>query len=296
MGDDKLLSQTSRAAVGPDLRGGCSRRQLVRGAAFAACAPVLGRALAGCARRVSPNRDLAVDPPVDGLLIVPRASVAELDRTGGAVILHTSCVGEASVLLVNTGSGFLAMEAVCPHASCEIAWVPEDREAECPCHGSRFAGDGTVLNGPANRNLATYPANESAAKDSIEIHLFAGDSVFPAVSNGKLVFDINDHPALQSLGGVVIGHPDGYNVSIAVTRPSLTEPPLAVSALCTHLACTVQPNGTGASRTLHCPCHFSEFDLRGAYLSGPAPNPLPTFPRQFDSASGIITITLGPTC
>ncbi len=44
----------------------------------------------------------------------------------------------------------------------------------------------------------------------------------------------------------------------------------AVSAVCTHLGCTVNLAGTG----FHCPCHGSVFDQRGAVVSGPAPSAL----------------------
>jgi cytochrome b6-f complex iron-sulfur subunit len=45
----------------------------------------------------------------------------------------------------------------------------------------------------------------------------------------------------------------------------------AVSAICTHLGCTVNLAGKG----FHCPCHGSVFDKSGTVVSGPAPSPLP---------------------
>lgn len=45
----------------------------------------------------------------------------------------------------------------------------------------------------------------------------------------------------------------------------------AVSAVCTHLGCTVDLAGQG----FHCPCHGSVFDKSGTVVSGPAPSPLP---------------------
>jgi cytochrome b6-f complex iron-sulfur subunit len=47
----------------------------------------------------------------------------------------------------------------------------------------------------------------------------------------------------------------------------------AVSAICTHLGCTVNLVGQG----FHCPCHGSVFSQNGVVVSGPAPSPLPWF-------------------
>ena len=47
----------------------------------------------------------------------------------------------------------------------------------------------------------------------------------------------------------------------------------AVSAVCTHLGCTVNLSDDG--KGFHCPCHGSQFDENAAVVSGPAPKPLP---------------------
>lgn len=44
----------------------------------------------------------------------------------------------------------------------------------------------------------------------------------------------------------------------------------AVSRVCTHLGCIVQPSQTG----FDCPCHGSRFSPDGGVLRGPAPKPL----------------------
>jgi glycine/D-amino acid oxidase-like deaminating enzyme len=42
---------------------------------------------------------------------------------------------------------------VCPHLGGIVNWNDADESWECPLHGSRFAPDGTLLQGPATRNL-----------------------------------------------------------------------------------------------------------------------------------------------
>jgi len=44
--------------------------------------------------------------------------------------------------------------AVCPHLGAIVRWNQADRTFDCPCFGSRFDCYGSVINGPANRDLA----------------------------------------------------------------------------------------------------------------------------------------------
>jgi Rieske Fe-S protein len=43
--------------------------------------------------------------------------------------------------------------AVCPHLGCIVAWNSAEHSWDCPCHGSRFAADGTCLIGPSTDDL-----------------------------------------------------------------------------------------------------------------------------------------------
>lgn len=41
----------------------------------------------------------------------------------------------------------------CPHLGCALKWNGDEHSWDCPCHGSRFARDGKLLDNPANGDL-----------------------------------------------------------------------------------------------------------------------------------------------
>jgi Rieske Fe-S protein len=53
----------------------------------------------------------------------------------------------------DTDGAVHAVEAQCTHLGCTLAFNDAERSWDCPCHGSRFGVDGSVLQGPAVRPL-----------------------------------------------------------------------------------------------------------------------------------------------
>ncbi len=66
-----------------------------------------------------------------------------------------------------------------------------------------------------------------------------------------------------------------FGVSPAVLVNTAEGQLVALTAVCTHLTCTVRYEGDSA--TLFCPCHNGRFDLAGNVISGPPPAPLEIF-------------------
>ena len=64
----------------------------------------------------------------------------------------------------------------------------------------------------------------------------------------------------------------------------------AMSAVCTHLNCTVQYNSE--SKGIICACHNGHYDLNGQVVSGPPPRPLEVF-KVIQKGNDIIVSKVG---
>jgi glycine/D-amino acid oxidase-like deaminating enzyme/nitrite reductase/ring-hydroxylating ferredoxin subunit len=79
-------------------------------------------------------------------------SAGEIAKGSGAVMRR----GLQKIAAYRDDSGVLhECSAACPHLGCVVHWNHSESTWDCPCHGSRFDPYGKVINGPANRDLAS---------------------------------------------------------------------------------------------------------------------------------------------
>ena len=57
----------------------------------------------------------------------------------------------------------------CSHLGCSIALNEKAKTFDCPCHGSRFHLDGTVLHGPAPAPLSHLTWKEGTDPNTIQV-------------------------------------------------------------------------------------------------------------------------------
>ena len=59
---------------------------------------------------------------------------------------------DSGFFIVRRGGNLFALSAICTHRKCKLE-AEADKTFYCPCHGSTFAPDGKVTEGPARRDL-----------------------------------------------------------------------------------------------------------------------------------------------
>jgi Rieske Fe-S protein len=69
---------------------------------------------------------------------------------GGGVIERN---GEKIAASRDADGTLRLLSAACTHKGCTVTWNNADRTWDCPCHGSMFEPDGTVIHGPARKPL-----------------------------------------------------------------------------------------------------------------------------------------------
>jgi len=72
---------------------------------------------------------------------------------------------QSSLYIVHGSEGIYAMSSVCTHLGCLTVWNADRHMIACPCHGSKFRPDGTVIEGPAPRPLTWLKAQISDEGD-----------------------------------------------------------------------------------------------------------------------------------
>lgn len=91
---------------------------------------------------VSQYRDLLLRSDVGSVDEIAPGSGAVVRRRGAPVAVYRQETGEV-----------VERSALCTHLHCVVRWNTRERSWDCPCHGSRFAPDGSVLTGPATEPL-----------------------------------------------------------------------------------------------------------------------------------------------
>jgi Rieske Fe-S protein len=106
------------------------------------------RPRAGAATFVNENANVALH--FLGDRVVKRGSVDEIAPGEGRIV--GAGLGQRAAYRDDDGT-LHELSARCTHLGCIVNWNSAERTWDCPCHGSRFAATGEVIEGPAVRPL-----------------------------------------------------------------------------------------------------------------------------------------------
>lgn len=131
-----------------------SRRKLLNFLAGATVAATAAAALYPVGKFFIPPTEAAgaggaiLAKDIFGNTIPPTQILAELP---GSRALVAGLAGEPTYLIVKEDNTLDSIGIVdnCTHLGCTFPWNSMDQEFQCPCHGSRYAPDGSVVRGPA---------------------------------------------------------------------------------------------------------------------------------------------------
>lgn len=133
-----------------------ARRQFLQLAVLAGGVALLG----GCAGSSSSDSNsvgttynpIKATKKSDGTIAVPGGA----NLKPGTAVAFKLPDGNRGIVFADRSGNLKAISALCTHQGCTVRWQGADKPLLCPCHGSTFDKDGTVLKGPATSPLATY--------------------------------------------------------------------------------------------------------------------------------------------
>jgi cytochrome b6-f complex iron-sulfur subunit len=131
-----------------------SRRQLLNFLTGATVAATAGSALYVAGKVLIPP---AEKTGLGGAIVAkdvlgnPIPATQILAEAPGTRALVAGLAGEPTYLIVTEDNTLDKIGIVdnCTHLGCTFPWNPLDQQFQCPCHGSLYAPDGSVVRGPA---------------------------------------------------------------------------------------------------------------------------------------------------
>lgn len=148
------------------------RRQFLSWVSVGMLATSLPMVLAACGggsggdETASEGKDVTTDAPAEDKLdtsiredgFQALAKVEEVDA--GAVVDKTNTTESVIMFRDPDSAALIALNPMCTHQGCTVDFDADAKELACPCHGSKFALDGAVTDGPAEKPLPVFEVKE----------------------------------------------------------------------------------------------------------------------------------------
>jgi cytochrome b6-f complex iron-sulfur subunit len=144
------------------------RREFTRWMTAGAIASSLPVALAACSNGSSTAPATGGSPlPVPAVPSEGGATISALDKAG---FLDITVNGKPTTIVRNPDKKdeIIAVNTMCTHKGCTVAWKSDQKAFVCPCHGAKFAASGAVAAAPADKPLTAYKVKVAGDKITVE--------------------------------------------------------------------------------------------------------------------------------
>jgi Rieske Fe-S protein len=118
---------------------------------------------------------VALDTPIDQLQNGSATKILAPTSPNSAFIMADGGGDNApgdlafGAFVVKNGGNVAVFAQNCSHLGCSINFNQDARTFDCPCHGSRFHLDGTVLHGPAQNPLSHLSWKQGDTPTTIQV-------------------------------------------------------------------------------------------------------------------------------
>jgi cytochrome b6-f complex iron-sulfur subunit len=146
-----------------------NRREFTQWMTAGAIASSLPVALAACGGGGGSSSTATAPSSGASIATMPEGgtTVAALDKAG---FVELTVKGKPATIVRNPDKTdeILAVNTMCTHKGCTVAWKADQKAFVCPCHGAKFAAGGAVKAAPAEKPLTAYKVKVTGDQITVE--------------------------------------------------------------------------------------------------------------------------------
>jgi cytochrome b6-f complex iron-sulfur subunit len=136
-----------------------NRRKLLSWFGLGWVVSLLPSSLVGCSNAATTPQATSSTATSESVAAAPAGTFKSVGKVSELENNKSILSGKIAVVSdPQNSAAVLAVNAVCTHKGCDVKWQSDDKVFVCPCHDAKFAANGAVIKGPADKPLTKYAA------------------------------------------------------------------------------------------------------------------------------------------